>query len=168
MAHSKAGKVDIESLGIHIKVKSIEESRKFYETIGFQPVFAYGDEGFLATIPSGVGTAPERYRGISYAVSNGGTLEIAEGHIAVKDKGVFKEVIKTPKVSAMVKVSSLVPLLESGALKPTFPVRRYYWGTIEVVVRDPDGWVLVFIAKDTPEELEAVKKLVTVEDIKPA
>jgi len=167
MVHSKAGKVDIESIGIHIKVKSIEESRKFYETIGFRPIFAYGDKRFLATIPSGVGTAPERYRGITYAVSNGGTLEIAEGHIAVKEE-VFKEVIKTPKVTAMVKVSSLVPLLESGALKPNFPVRKYYWGTIEVVVRDPDGWVLVFIAKDTPEELEAVKKLVTVEDIKPA
>lgn len=165
---NKSSEAQIESIGVHIKVRSIEASRKFYESLGFRPIFAYGNSEFLATIPAGVGTAPERYRGITFAVANGGTLEIAEGHIAVPDQGVFQETIKSPKVSAMVKVLSLVPLLKSGALRPRFPVRRYYWGTIEVVVRDPDGWVLVFIAKDSPEELAAVRELVTVEDIQPA
>jgi catechol 2,3-dioxygenase-like lactoylglutathione lyase family enzyme len=168
MSQDVKSEVTVEAIGTHIKVRSIEASRSFYEAIGFVPVFAYGDPDFLATIPSGIGTAPERYRGITYAASKGGTLEIAEGHIAVPDSRVYKEEVTSPKVSAMVTVSSLAPLLKSGALRPKFPVRRYYWGTIEVAVRDPDGFVVVFVARDSAEELAAVKELVTVEEIAPA
>jgi hypothetical protein len=52
----------ITGMGVHLKVSSIEKSRKFYEqTLELTPIFAYGDDKFLATIPSGVSTAPEQY-----------------------------------------------------------------------------------------------------------
>jgi hypothetical protein len=67
----------------------------------------------------------------------------------------------------MVKVTSLVPLFDNPNVTITFPVRKYYWGTIEAAFRDPDGFVLVFIAPYSDEELAAVKKLVEVEEVNP-
>ena len=94
-------------------------------------------------------------------------FEIADGHIAVKDKGVFKEEIKSTKITAMVKVKSLIPLFQNPNVKITFPVRHYYWGTIEAAFRDPDGFVLVFIAPYSEEEFKKVSELTKVEVIKP-
>ena len=37
-------------LGVHLKVKDIKVSREFYESLGFKPVFGYGDEAFRATL----------------------------------------------------------------------------------------------------------------------
>jgi catechol 2,3-dioxygenase-like lactoylglutathione lyase family enzyme len=37
------------------------------------------------------------------------------------------------------------------------PPRHYYWGTIEVVIKDPDGTVLVFIAPYSLKEACKIK-----------
>jgi len=155
----------VTGMGVHIKVRSIAESRRFYEDfLELTPVFAYGDEEFLKTVPSGVPTSPERYLGITYEIPGGAKIEIAEGHIAVKDCDVFANKIESPKVSAMINVSSLVPLLEKGVLGNK-PVTHYYWGTLEAVVRDPDGWVVVLISPYGEDELAAVSKLVSVKKV---
>jgi len=157
----------ITGLGTHVKVADIDKSRKFYESLGFIPVFAYGDEKWRASLPAGIPSAPERYRGMTFKVGNSAEYEIAEGHIAITDAGVFHQVIKSPKVTAMVKVQSIVPLLTNPLVKITFPIRHYYWGTIEAAFRDPDGFVLVFVAPYSDEELANVSKRVPVEDVRP-
>lgn len=158
---------NIKGLGTHIKVANLDVSRKFYESLGFTPVFAYGSEEFRATLPEGLASAPEKYRGMTFKISDSANLEIAEGHIAIKDPAVFREVITSPKVSSMVQVASLVPLFDNQNITITFPVRKYYWGTIEAAFRDPDGHVLVFIAPFSDEELAAVSKHVKVEEVNP-
>ena len=155
----------ITILGTHIKVADIRKSREFYESLGFEPVFGYGDDEFRESLPEGVGSAPERYKGISYKIGENAELEIAEGHIAVPDSRVFQEPILSPKISAMVKVESLVPLFSNPLVKITFPVRHYYWGTIEAAFRDPDGFVLVFIAPHSSEEFDNINEFTTVEVI---
>lgn len=160
-------KLTITGLGTHIKVADIEKSRKFYESLGFKPVFAYGDDAFRASLPEGVGSAPEKYRGMTFNIGENANLEIAEDHIAIKDKSVSKEVIKSPKVSAMVRVQSVAPLFTNSLVKIKFPVRHYYWGSIEVALRDPDGYVLVFIAPYSEEEFKRVSKFTKIEEIKP-
>jgi catechol 2,3-dioxygenase-like lactoylglutathione lyase family enzyme len=161
-----SGNDQVTGLGVHLKVSSIEASRAFYEGyLGFKPIFAYGDEEFLAKVPSGTPTAPEQYHGVSYDV--GGTkFEIADGHIAVSDPRVFKETLQSPKLTAMVQVKSLVPFLGSPA-ESGFPIRHYYWGTVEMVVRDPDGWIIILIAPYSENELEEVSKHRPVEAISP-
>lgn len=160
-------KCTIKGLGIHLKVADIEKSRDFYESLGFKPVFAYGDEEFLSTLPEGVGSAPEKYRGMTFQISDSANLEIAEGHVAVNDQGVFSETITSPKISAMVQVESLLPLFDNPNVDLRFPVRKYYWGTIEAAFRDPDGFVLVFIAPFSEDELVKVKEHVEVEEVNP-
>lgn len=158
----------VTGLGIHIKVASIDASRAFYENIlELKPIFAYGDTEFLTTVPSGVPTAPEKYRGVTYEVG-GARLEIADGHIAVSDEFVFSNRVDSPKVSAMVQVSSLVPLLEDRKLVPNSPVKKYYWGTIEMVVRDPDGWVIVLISPYSDAEWGRVAELTETLEVNPS
>lgn len=154
----------VTGLGFHVKVADISESREFYESLGFKPVFGYGDDEFRASLPEGCDSAPERYRGITYQLTGDVNFEIAEGHIAVKPE-VFSEVITSPKISAMIRVKSLVSILNNRSINRKFPVRRYYWGTIEVAVRDPDGFVLVFVAQDTDKERSAVAELVDLETV---
>lgn len=157
---------EISSLGTHIKVADIIKSKDFYESLGFKPIFAYGDDKFRALFGKDFPTAQEKYRGVTFKVGENAELEIAEGHIAIKNKGVFKEEITSPKVSAMVKVTTLIPVLENPLVEIKNPVTRYYWGTIEAVFRDPDGYVLVFIAPFSETELKRVSALVEVKDIK--
>ncbi len=114
----------------------------------------------------GVPSAPEKYRGVTYKLKDGADLEIADGHLAVKPED-FQEEIRSAKISGMIKVESIVPAIEYYKDRIKFPVRKYYWGSIEVVLRDPDGFVLVFIAPYSDEELERVSKLVEVETIEP-
>ena len=157
----------ITGLGVHIKVRSIAESRRFYENfLELTPVFAYGDEKFLKTVPSGVPTAPERYAGITYEISGGAKIEIADGHIAVDKPEIFADRIESPKVSAMLNTASLVPLLTKGVLGDKPVVTHYYWGTLETVVRDPDGWVVVLISPYSDDEFAAVSKLASVRVVK--
>ena len=157
---------EITGFGVHLKVSDIEKSRKFYESLGFKPVFAYGDEKFRASLPKGLPSAPERYSGITYQIGENSKLEIADGHIAVKDKSCFNEVVKSPKISAMVNVKSLLPLFKNQNVKITFPVRHYYWGTLEAAFRDPDGFVLVFIAPYFEDEFNKLSKITKIEVIK--
>ena len=73
--------------GVHLKVADLDASREFYEgLLGLKPSFAYGSDDFRASLPEGTASAPENYRGITYEVANGQVFEIAEDHIAVKNK----------------------------------------------------------------------------------
>ncbi|HUD07347.1 MAG TPA: VOC family protein [Candidatus Saccharimonadales bacterium] len=151
--------VEFTDLGIHIKVKDIVKSREFYEGLGFVPVFGYGDDAFRATLPDGCGSASERYHGVTYNLTETSQLEIADGHIAVKPE-TFGEEIASAKISGMVKVKSLLPLVDKLKSYMKYPVKKYYWGTIEIAVRDPDGFVLIFIAPHSDEEYDALSKVV--------
>jgi catechol 2,3-dioxygenase-like lactoylglutathione lyase family enzyme len=158
----------INGLGVHIKVKDIQASRDFYEgLLGLKPAFAYGNPEFLKTIPEGVTAVPEEYQGVTYFPVENSPLEIADGHRAVSDPAAFSDPIPTAKVSAMIRVDSLLPLIEHAGLRPKFPVRHYYWGTIELALRDPDGWVIVLIAPYSEAEIESIRKFVPVEDVSP-
>lgn len=161
-------KCAIRGLGTHIKVKDIVISRAFYESLGFEPTFGYGDDEFRASLPEGVGSAPEKYRGVTFTIGDNANLEIAEGHIALKDQSVFTEKILSTKVSGMVRVDSLVPLFDNPLVTITFPIRHYYWGTVEAAFRDPDGFVLVFIAPYSEKEVDAIRTYQEVEEIKPS
>lgn len=160
------GILSFEGVGIHVKVSDIHASRKFYESLGFTPVFGYGDAEFRASLPEGCPSADEAYRGVTYRLTEDTELEIADGHVAVKSE-TFTEKVSSAKISGMIRVKSIVPVIEELGARIKFPIRKYYWGSLEVAVRDPDGFVLIFIAKYSDEEYEAVKKLAPVEIIDP-
>jgi catechol 2,3-dioxygenase-like lactoylglutathione lyase family enzyme len=159
-----------EFSGVHVKVADIKRSRDFYEgLLDFKPSFAYGPPEFLATIPEGVGTAPEKYPGVLYEAVNGAPFEIAADHIAIEDKSVFKTPMETAKISSFMRVASLVPLLVEKKFRPKFPVRHYYWNTIEAVFRDPDGFVIVLTVAYSEEEAESLKEAgIEIEHISPS
>ena len=48
-------KCELTDFGTHLKVSDIKKSREFYESLGFKPIFGYGDEEFRKTLPEGVG-----------------------------------------------------------------------------------------------------------------
>lgn len=138
----------INRFGIHIKVKDIEKSLNFYTTFGLNPIFAYGRENWIKKLTERYPTlahANEKYEGITFEIGNS-LLEIANGHIAVKPE-VFKEDIQSSKVSAMIDTDSVDNILEI-CKKNNFEIAKditeYPWGTREVVVKDPDGFILVF------------------------
>ncbi len=129
--------------GIHIKVVNFEKSKLFYESLGFKKVFEYGPDQKVN----------EEYRGVTFLVGKM-KLEIANGHRAVKDI-VFKEKILSSKVSLMVeveKLSKIVNLCRNIGINLAVEPRHYYWGTLEVVVKDPDGLVIVFVAPYSSRE----------------
>lgn len=133
----------IKKIGTHVKVSDFPKSKAFYEALGFQSIFEYGP-GLEFTDR----TAPEKYRGITFATEDGTALfEIADGHVAVKPE-VFQELIPSSKVSLMVHVESLEEIMDR-AKKAGIPLTRepvnYHWGTTEIVITDPDGFVLVLI-----------------------
>lgn len=166
-------------LGMHIKVRDVAASRSFYEDrLGLAPVFGYGDDEFRATLPTdipsilndGLPGAPERYRGVTYEPTPTSPLEIADGHIAVprdERRSVYESAVDGPKVSAMLRAESLVPLIRDKGIVPSFPVRHYYWGTIELALKDPDGFVIIVIAPFSEAELSALGELIDVESIEP-
>jgi hypothetical protein len=47
--------------------------------------------------------------------------------------------------------------LKKHGIEPAVGPRHYYWGTLEVVMKDPDGVVLVFIAPYSEEEAVRVQ-----------
>lgn len=142
----------INNIGVHIKVKNFNKSRRFYEKLGFKKIFEYGSDKKVK----------EDYNGIVY--QHGGTkLEIADGHRAVKPH-VFKKELRSSKISLMINVDDIASVI-NRCKKYKIPLavgpRHYYWGTLEVVVKDPDGVVLVFIcpySKKEAEKLNADKK----------
>ncbi|MGI8913962.1 MAG: VOC family protein [Chloroflexota bacterium] len=133
-------KIAITALGVNIKVADLVRSQAFYEAVGFQ---------LIATFTGGV----------IYGVGGVALLELNAHHPTVAAE-VFQTRITTAKTSLMVHVPSLLPVLtaaEQAGIPLAVPPRRFPWKTIEVVVRDPDGFVVVFIAPDTPEESQAVQ-----------
>lgn len=129
--------------GIHIKCKDFKKSLEFYLNFGFESIFAYGDKGFTSQFNHA--TAEEKYCGVTFQISNA-LLEIAESHIAVKPE-VFKESITSSKISAMIDVDS-VSEVRKTCKKFNYEIAKaevdYPWGTRELVVRDPDRFILVF------------------------
>lgn len=167
-------KLEYEGAGIHIKVADIKKSRAFYEAVlDLTPVFGYGDQAFRRTLPQGIPSivgdglpgAPEKYNGVTYEPTPHSPIEIAEGHIAVSDRAVFTEPVKGPKISAMLRVKSLMPIISGKGIRPKFPVRHYYWGTIEIALKDPDGFVLILIAPYSQAEFDALARLVPIETV---
>jgi catechol 2,3-dioxygenase-like lactoylglutathione lyase family enzyme len=143
----------IKKCGIHLKVSDFAKSRAFYEALGFQPNFEYGP-GLELTKR----TAPENYRGVTFAIDDDTAFfEIADGHLAVKPE-VFKEHISSSKVSLMVQVDSLEEITDR-AKKAGIPLAKepvnYHWGTTEIVIRDPDGFILVFVTRTREEYKKA-------------
>jgi len=136
----------IKKFGIHIKVSDFNRSYQFYKNLGFEEEFAYGPQDFTEKFKGKIPTANEKYKGVTFNL-NGSLFEIGEKHIAVKPK-VFKEQIKSSKVSAMLHVDSLDEVLKQckkHKIIIAVPPRKFPWGTKELVVKDPDGFVLVFI-----------------------
>lgn len=138
----------VNSLGVHIKVRDFEKSVRFYEVLGFKKTFEYGPGKDVA----------EDYSGMVFDVG-GAMLEIANGHRAVKQE-VFKEEVKSSKISLMIAVESLKDVIEvcnkehiDVAVQP----RHYYWGKLELVIRDPDGTVLVFWMPYDEDEAGVIK-----------
>lgn len=137
----------ITSLGAHIKVSNFSKSKAFYEVLGFKKVFEYGPDKPIK----------EKYRGTTYQVGTT-KLEIAEGHPAVK-ANVFKQPITSPKVSLMINIENMTEFLDT-CKKSGIPLavgpRHYYWGKLEVVVKDPDGLILVFTVPYSEEEAKKI------------
>ena len=148
----------IQSMGVHIKVSDFVKSKMFYETLGFTKVFEYGpDKTFQKDEQGNLISATEAYHGTTFSCGEA-KLEIADGHRAVKPE-VFKEPIHSSKVSLMVsveKISDLLKVCKEANITLAVGPRHYYWGTLEVVVKDPDGFVLVFIAPYSEEEAKNI------------
>ena len=138
----------IKGIGTHIKVSNFKKSDDFYKSLGFKKVFEYGPNKRVK----------EEYRGVVFE-HGGCKLEIADGHRAVKNQ-VFKQIVKSSKISLMIYVDSLKKIINK-CKKEKIPIavkpRHYYWGTLELVVKDPDGVVLVFIAPYSKKEADQIK-----------
>lgn len=136
--------IAITALGVHLKVADLARSQAFYETFGFRR---------LGTFPDGV----------IYGIGGVALLELNARHPAVQPE-VFQSRLTTAKTSLMVNVRSLMPVLTAAKrahIPLAVPPRRFPWKTIEVVVRDPDGFVVVFIAPHTEDELQKVQARTT-------
>jgi len=137
----------IKNIGTHLKVTDFNKSLRFYEALGFKKVFEYGRDKKVK----------EDYNGTVFE-HGGCKLEIADGHRAVKPE-VFKQPITSSKVSLMVNIDSISELIKTAkdaGIKLAVGPRHYYWGTIEVVIKDPDGLILVFIGPYSEKEAEKV------------
>jgi catechol 2,3-dioxygenase-like lactoylglutathione lyase family enzyme len=137
----------IQAIGVHIKVSNFQVSKKFYEALGFRQVFLYGPDQKVK----------EAYNGVVFE-HGGCKLEIADGHRAVKPE-VFSSKMENSKISLMVPVDSIGKIIrickENNFLIAVGP-RHYYWNTLELVVKDPNGVVLVF---NEPYTEESAKNL---------
>lgn len=137
----------IKSIGIHIKAGDFKKSSTFYENLGFQKIFEYGPNKKVK----------ESYNGVVYE-HGGCKLEIADGHRAVKPS-TFNEKVRSSKISLMINVDSIARIIrrcEAHNIPLAVSPRHYYWGTLEVVIKDPDGVVLVFICPYSKVEAEKV------------
>ncbi len=139
----------IMSMGTVVKTKDFTKSRAFYEALGFVITFEIGPD---KEIKSG------QDRVVIFGSETGGQFELTDAHPAIKP-GVFQEDISSSKISMMFKVDSLADIIARAraiGVEPAVPVRHYYYGTLEVVFKDPDGMVIVFIE---PYTEESAKKL---------
>lgn len=140
---------NIKKIGTHIKVSNFTESRAFYLALGFQPIWESAPD-LEQTSTSG----PEEGSLVIFATEDGtALLEIGDSHPAINPE-VFKERVPSSKVSLMVHVSSLEEIIdraEQAKIAITRQPVNFEWGTTELVMRDPDGFVVVFIAQTTEE-----------------
>lgn len=137
----------IKSIGVHIKTASFTKSFAFYEVLGFKKVFEYGPDKKVK----------EDYNGAVFE-HGGCKLEIADGHRAVKPE-VFKESVPSSKISLMIYVDNfkeIIKCCQKANITLAVGPRHYYWNTLELVVKDPDGTVLVFIAPYTKKEAKRI------------
>ncbi len=138
----------MNKFGIHIKVKDIQKSYAFYKAFNLRPLFAYGNTKWQEQIKKDFPNTPtvdEKYEGVTLDI-NGALLEIANGHVAVKQE-VFNQNIASSKVSAMIDINSIeevVNTCEKNNFQIVVDPIDYPWGTREIVVKDPDGFILVF------------------------
>lgn len=138
----------IKSIGTVIKTRDFARSRAFYLALGFQVMFEIGPDKEIKSKDSVV----------IFGSETGGKFELTDAHPAIKPS-VFQEIVPSSKISMMFEVDSLADILARArtmGLEPAVPVRHYYYGTLEVVFKDPDGVVLVFIE---PYTEESAKKL---------
>ena len=138
----------ISHLGINLKVRDFEKSRAFYEAFGFQKLFEFGPDV----------EEHSKFRGIFYQVGDS-LLEVSEGHMAVKPE-VFEAPVQSSKVSLMVYVESLIPVLdtcEEQQIEISVEPRQFPWGQIGVAVKDPDGFVIVFLSEAVAEEQQQMQ-----------
>jgi len=148
----------IKTIGAHIKVSDFAKSKKFYEALGFQKIFEYGPDKTFEKDANGTPiSATESYHGATY-MHGTALLEIADGHCGVKPH-VFKESITSSKVSLMIGIENMSDFLDT-CKKSGIPLavgpRHYYWGKLEVVLKDPDGLILVFTVPYSEEEAEKI------------
>lgn len=140
--------IRIRKYGANLKVRDFEASRAFYDALGFQPIVEFGPNS----------ESKQKFRGVIYGIGDS-ILEIAEGHIAVKPE-VFTRQLMDSKISLMVYVDSLIPLLdacEKNKIKIAVKPRKFPWGQIGLVVIDPDGLVLVFLSEYSDDEARDVQ-----------
>lgn len=138
----------IKNIGVHIKVADFEKSKKFYSDLGFKKVFEYGPGTYVV----------ESYSGMVFDVG-GAMLEIADGHRAVKPE-VFFEKVTSSKISLMIgaeKLSKVIEVCKEAQIDIAVTPRHYYWGNLELVIRDPDGVILVFRASYDEAEAKLIK-----------
>lgn len=167
--------MEFTGVGVHLKVHDITASRHFYEQVlGMVPARASGSPEFRSTLPVGLAPqddglpgSPDRWNSISYKPCPNTEIELADSHPAVPERSVFESEIQTPKISAMLHVESLLPLIRDRGVRPTYPLRAYPWGSVEAVLKDPDGFVVVLIAASTDPELQALRDIVEVEVFPP-
>lgn len=166
----RSHRMNYTGLGIHLKVADIAKSRDFYEgVLGLAPARASGSDDFRSTLPSslpsrvndGLPGSPDQWNSVTYQPSESAQLEIGDGHPAVALQ-VFLEAVESPKISAMLHAESLLPLVREGGVRPSYPLCVYPWGTVELTLRDPDGFVIVVIAPATEAEVSALAELLPV------
>lgn len=130
----------IKAIGTHIKVKNFAHSLKFYKALGFTKTFEYGPNKKVK----------EDYNGAVFE-HNGCKLEIADGHRAVKPS-VFNQKVASSKISLMIHVDDIEDIIRrcrKNKIELAVGPRHFYWGTLELVIKDPDGTVLVVITPYT-------------------
>lgn len=138
----------IKSIGTCIKAKDFSRSRAFYEALGFPVTFEVGPDKEIKSESNLV----------IFGSETGGKFELIDAHPAIKP-AVFKENIPSSKISMVFEVDSLADIIERAHtmdVAPVVGVRHYHYGSLEVVFRDPDGTVIVFVE---PYTEESAKKL---------
>lgn len=136
-------------LGVHIKCANLNNSLTFYVSLGFTPTFAYGDESWKNEIlkhnPEAT-VVDEKYNGVNFKISDSALIEIADGHAAIKPE-VFKQPVTSSKISMYFDIEN-VETVKAIAIKNGYTIAKditsYPWGTDEIVLKDPDGAIVVF------------------------
>lgn len=138
----------IHQFGVHLKVRDIGRSFLFYKRFGFDESFGYGEPAFLKTLAASIPKVSEKYNGVVFQIGNA-LFEIADGHAAVKPE-IFQQEVESSKLSAMIYVHSVKKIeviCRKNRVEIASAIKEYPWGTREIVIQDPDGFVLVFIEK---------------------